>query len=122
MGISVEVNHSHLLWLRSARCLLGLCCLTCLRGLAALDIASMCVCLSLCLLQTLIEQQQSQLKQYEWAAGQCVSQLQQVRLQGQSLQAKIQESETTNQVWRPWPERGALTVLFGGIDLLRDVK
>ncbi|XP_023662239.2 myomegalin-like isoform X3 [Paramormyrops kingsleyae] len=47
--------------------------------------------------QTLIDQQQTQLNQYQRAASQCVDELQRVQLQGQSLQAKIQESEATNQ-------------------------
>ncbi|XP_071231789.1 myomegalin-like isoform X4 [Salvelinus alpinus] len=46
--------------------------------------------------QTLIEEQQSQLNQYECAAGQCVSELQKAQLQVQSLQAKSQESEANN--------------------------
>ncbi|XP_017277709.1 myomegalin isoform X3 [Kryptolebias marmoratus] len=46
--------------------------------------------------QTLVEEQQSQLNQYECAAGQCVSELQKAQLQVQSLQAKIQESEANN--------------------------
>lgn len=46
--------------------------------------------------QSLVEEQQSQLNQYECAAGQCVSELQKAQLQVQSLQAKIQESETNN--------------------------
>ncbi|KAM9428773.1 myomegalin-like isoform 11-T11 [Salvelinus alpinus] len=47
-------------------------------------------------MQTLIEEQQSQLNQYECAAGQCVSELQKAQLQVQSLQAKSQESEVNN--------------------------
>lgn len=50
------------------------------------------------LLQSLIEEQQSQLNQYESAAGQCVSELQKAQLQVQSLQNKIQESEGSNKV------------------------
>ncbi|XP_066514417.1 myomegalin-like isoform X1 [Hoplias malabaricus] len=46
--------------------------------------------------KSLIEEQQSQLSQYESAAGQCVSELQKAQLQVQSLQSKIQESETSN--------------------------
>ncbi|XP_008332096.1 myomegalin isoform X3 [Cynoglossus semilaevis] len=46
--------------------------------------------------QTLVEEQQSQLNQYECAAGQCVSELQKAQLQVQSLQAKIEESEANN--------------------------
>lgn len=49
-------------------------------------------------LQSLVEEQQSQLNQYECAAGQCVSELQKAQLQVQSLQAKIQESEANNMV------------------------
>ncbi|KAG7457198.1 hypothetical protein MATL_G00243970 [Megalops atlanticus] len=48
-------------------------------------------------MQNLIEEQQTQLNQYECAAGQCVSELQKAQLQVQSLQAKIHESETNNQ-------------------------
>uniref|UniRef100_A0A1A7YGJ6 Phosphodiesterase 4D interacting protein n=1 Tax=Iconisemion striatum TaxID=60296 RepID=A0A1A7YGJ6_9TELE len=47
-------------------------------------------------MQSLVEEQQSQLNQYECAAGQCVSELQKAQLQVQSLQAKIQESEANN--------------------------
>lgn len=50
------------------------------------------------LLQSLIEEQQSQLNQYESAAGQCVSELQKAQLQVRSLQTKIQQSETSNKV------------------------
>ncbi|XP_022535002.2 myomegalin isoform X3 [Astyanax mexicanus] len=46
--------------------------------------------------KSLIEEQQSQLNQYESAAGQCVNELQKAQLQVQSLQNKIQESETSN--------------------------
>ncbi|XP_034780691.2 myomegalin-like isoform X3 [Acipenser ruthenus] len=48
--------------------------------------------------QNLIEEQQSQLNQYECAAGQCVSELQKAQLQVQSLQTKIQETEATNKM------------------------
>lgn len=51
-----------------------------------------------CPFQSLVEEQQSQLNQYECAAGQCVSELQKAQLQVQSLQAKIQESEANNMV------------------------
>ncbi|XP_023191743.1 myomegalin-like isoform X9 [Xiphophorus maculatus] len=47
-------------------------------------------------MQSLVEEQQSQLNQYECAAGQCVSELQKAQLQVQSLQAKILESEANN--------------------------
>uniref|UniRef100_A0A8C7RT48 Centrosomin N-terminal motif 1 domain-containing protein n=1 Tax=Oncorhynchus mykiss TaxID=8022 RepID=A0A8C7RT48_ONCMY len=47
-------------------------------------------------MQTLIEEQHSQLNQYECAAGQCISELQKAQLQVQSLQTKIQESEANN--------------------------
>lgn len=50
------------------------------------------------LFQSLVEEQQSQLNQYECAAGQCVSELQKAQLQVQSLQAKVQESEANNMV------------------------
>ncbi|XP_027876207.1 myomegalin isoform X6 [Xiphophorus couchianus] len=46
--------------------------------------------------QSLVEEQQSQLNQYECAAGQCVSELQKAQLQVQSLQTKILESEANN--------------------------
>uniref|UniRef100_A0A8C4SL21 Phosphodiesterase 4D interacting protein n=1 Tax=Erpetoichthys calabaricus TaxID=27687 RepID=A0A8C4SL21_ERPCA len=46
--------------------------------------------------KNLIEEQQSQLNQYECAAGQCVSELQKAQLQVQSLQKKIQETEAAN--------------------------
>ncbi|XP_068427417.1 myomegalin-like isoform X2 [Clinocottus analis] len=46
--------------------------------------------------QSLVEEQQTQLNQYECAAGQCVSELQKAQLQVQSLQAKIHESEANN--------------------------
>ncbi|XP_051944199.1 myomegalin-like [Hippocampus zosterae] len=46
--------------------------------------------------QNLVEEQQSQLNQYECAAGQCVSELQKAQLQVQSLQAKIHESDSNN--------------------------
>ncbi|XP_066547810.1 myomegalin isoform X5 [Amia ocellicauda] len=46
--------------------------------------------------QNLIEEQQSQLNQYECAAGQCVSELQKAQLQVQALQTKIHETENTN--------------------------
>ncbi|XP_026230057.1 myomegalin-like isoform X3 [Anabas testudineus] len=46
--------------------------------------------------QSLVEEQQSQLNQYECAAGQCVSELQKAQLQVQSLQAKMHESEANN--------------------------
>lgn len=48
--------------------------------------------------QSLVEEQQSQLNQYECAASQCVSELQKAQLQVQSLQAKIHESEANNMV------------------------
>ncbi|XP_073667496.1 myomegalin isoform X9 [Paramisgurnus dabryanus] len=53
-------------------------------------------CRPLGLQKSLIEEQQSQLVQYENAAGQCVSELQKAQQQVQSLQAKIRESETNN--------------------------
>ncbi|XP_058887729.1 myomegalin isoform X8 [Acipenser ruthenus] len=49
-------------------------------------------------MQNLIEEQQSQLNQYECAAGQCVSELQKAQLQVQSLQTKIQETEAANEM------------------------
>uniref|UniRef100_A0A3B3RRY6 Myomegalin-like n=1 Tax=Paramormyrops kingsleyae TaxID=1676925 RepID=A0A3B3RRY6_9TELE len=47
-------------------------------------------------MQSLIEEQQTQLNQYECAAGQCVSELQKAQLQVQSLQARIHKSEVGN--------------------------
>ncbi|XP_029310085.1 myomegalin isoform X3 [Cottoperca gobio] len=47
-------------------------------------------------MQSLVEEQQCQLNQYECAARQCVSELQKAQLQVQSLQAKIHESEANN--------------------------
>ncbi|KAL1281170.1 hypothetical protein QQF64_015770 [Cirrhinus molitorella] len=47
-------------------------------------------------MQSLMEEQQSQLHQYEHAAGQCVNELQQAQLQVESLQNNIHESETSN--------------------------
>uniref|UniRef100_W5M1I5 Phosphodiesterase 4D interacting protein n=1 Tax=Lepisosteus oculatus TaxID=7918 RepID=W5M1I5_LEPOC len=47
-------------------------------------------------MQNLIEEQQSQLNQYECAAGQCVTELQKAQLQVQSLQIKIHDTEATN--------------------------
>ncbi|XP_075954462.1 myomegalin-like [Anarhichas minor] len=46
--------------------------------------------------QSLVEEQQNQLNQYECAAGQCVSELQKAQLQVHSLQAKIHKSEANN--------------------------
>ncbi|KAM8839150.1 myomegalin-like isoform 2-T2 [Synchiropus picturatus] len=46
--------------------------------------------------KNLVEEQQSQLNQYECAAGQCVNELQKAQLQVQTLQAKIHESEANN--------------------------
>lgn len=51
-----------------------------------------------CVFQSLMEEQQSQLNQYECAAGQCVGELQKAQLQVQSLQMKIHESEDANKV------------------------
>ncbi|XP_066532562.1 myomegalin isoform X2 [Hoplias malabaricus] len=53
-------------------------------------------CRPLGLQKKLIGEQQSQLVQYENAAGQCVSELQKAQLQVQSLQTKIRESEISN--------------------------
>ncbi|XP_037131629.1 myomegalin isoform X7 [Syngnathus acus] len=46
--------------------------------------------------QNLVEEQQSQLNQYECAAGQCVSELQKAQMQVESLQARIHESDSNN--------------------------
>ncbi|TSQ01593.1 Myomegalin [Bagarius yarrelli] len=54
-------------------------------------------CLKKVTKKSLIEEQQSQLNQYESAAGQCVSELQKAQQQVQSLQNKIQDSESSNQ-------------------------
>lgn len=61
----------------------------------------------------MVEEQQSQLNQYECAAGQCVSELQKAQLQVQSLQAKIHESEANNMVW---PTRVLFTVWMCSIN------
>ncbi|KAK9980384.1 hypothetical protein ABG768_013749, partial [Culter alburnus] len=47
-------------------------------------------------MQSLMEEQQSQLHQYERAAGQCVAELQKAQLQVESLQSQIHQSETSN--------------------------
>lgn len=57
------------------------------------------------LFQNLVEEQQSQLNQYECAAGQCVSELQKAQLHVQSLQVKINESEAKNMVRHIEPPR-----------------
>ena len=49
-------------------------------------------------MQSLVEEQQSQLNQYECAAGQCVSELQKAQLQVHSLQAKMHEGDANNTV------------------------
>lgn len=49
-------------------------------------------------LQSLMEEQQSQLHQYERAAEQCVGELQKAQLQVESLQSQIHQSETSNKV------------------------
>lgn len=71
-----------------------------LRTSVSVKLVGMCGVMGVCfsLLQSLIEEQQSQLNQYESAAGQCVSELQKAQLQVQSLQSNIQESETSNKV------------------------
>ncbi|XP_067218169.1 myomegalin-like isoform X2 [Chanodichthys erythropterus] len=46
--------------------------------------------------KSLMEEQQSQLHQYERAAGQCVAELQKAQLQVESLQSQIHQSETSN--------------------------
>ncbi|XP_071005980.1 myomegalin-like isoform X5 [Oncorhynchus clarkii lewisi] len=48
-------------------------------------------------MQRLLDEQQGQLRQYETAASQCVTELQKAQLQVHSLQAKIRESEAGNQ-------------------------
>lgn len=45
-----------------------------------------------------MEEQQSQLNQYECAAGQCVNELQKAQLQVHSLEMKIHNSEDANKV------------------------
>ncbi|XP_051554536.1 myomegalin-like isoform X2 [Myxocyprinus asiaticus] len=47
--------------------------------------------------KSLVEEQQSQMQQYECAAAQCVSELQKAQLQVQTLQNKIHKSEASNQ-------------------------
>ncbi|XP_051984520.1 myomegalin-like [Xyrauchen texanus] len=54
-------------------------------------------CMCVCVFQSLVEEQQSQLQQYECAAAQCVSELQKAQLQVQTLQNKIHKSEASNQ-------------------------
>lgn len=51
-----------------------------------------------CVWQRLIEEQQTQLGDYERAAGQCVCELQKAQAQVHSLQANIRESEANNKV------------------------
>ncbi|XP_072367293.1 myomegalin isoform X6 [Scyliorhinus torazame] len=48
--------------------------------------------------QTLIEEQQQQLNQYESAAGQCVTELQKAQVQVHGLQGRIQETESANKM------------------------
>nr|XP_046209308.1 myomegalin-like isoform X4 [Oncorhynchus gorbuscha] len=48
-------------------------------------------------MQKLLDEQQGQLRQYETAASQCVTELQKAQLQVHSLQDKIRESEDRNQ-------------------------
>lgn len=75
------------------------------RTAVLVKVVGMCGVMGVCfsLLQSLIEEQQSQLNQYESAAGQCVSELQKAQLQVQSLQSKIQDSETSNKVLNSVP-------------------
>ncbi|CDQ62856.1 unnamed protein product [Oncorhynchus mykiss] len=54
-------------------------------------------CGPFCFQQRLLDEQQGQLRQYETAASQCVTELQKAQLQVHSLQAKIRESEAGNQ-------------------------
>ncbi|XP_052336100.1 myomegalin-like isoform X5 [Oncorhynchus keta] len=54
-------------------------------------------CGPFCFQQKLLDEQQGQLRQYETAASQCVTELQKAQLQVHSLQAKIRESEDRNQ-------------------------
>nr|XP_029542650.1 myomegalin-like isoform X4 [Oncorhynchus nerka] len=54
-------------------------------------------CGPFCFQQRLLDEQQGQLRQYETAASQCVTELQKAQLQVHSLQAKIRESEDRNQ-------------------------
>lgn len=56
-----------------------------------------------CVCQRLIDEQQVQLSQYDSAAGQCVGELQKARDQVRSLQTKIRDGETRNQVQTPKP-------------------
>ncbi|XP_038650478.1 myomegalin isoform X8 [Scyliorhinus canicula] len=48
--------------------------------------------------QTLIEEQQQQLNQYESAAGQCVTELQKAQVQVHGLQGRIQETDSANKM------------------------
>ncbi|XP_042177540.1 myomegalin isoform X4 [Oncorhynchus tshawytscha] len=54
-------------------------------------------CGPFCFQQRLLDEQHGQLRQYETAASQCVTELQKAQLQVHSLQAKIRESEARNQ-------------------------
>ncbi|XP_055779300.1 myomegalin-like isoform X2 [Salvelinus fontinalis] len=54
-------------------------------------------CGPFCFQQRLLDEQQGQLRQYETAASECVTELQTAQLQVHSLQAKIRESEARNQ-------------------------
>ncbi|XP_014024223.2 myomegalin isoform X3 [Salmo salar] len=54
-------------------------------------------CGPFCFQQRLLDEQQGQLRQYETAESQCVTELQKAQLQVHSLQAKIRESEARNQ-------------------------
>ncbi|XP_038650485.1 myomegalin isoform X14 [Scyliorhinus canicula] len=49
-------------------------------------------------MQTLIEEQQQQLNQYESAAGQCVTELQKAQVQVHGLQGRIQETDSANKM------------------------
>ncbi|XP_071260742.1 myomegalin-like isoform X2 [Salvelinus alpinus] len=54
-------------------------------------------CGPFCFQQRLLDEQQGQLRQYETATSQCVTELQTAQLQVHSLQSKIRESEARNQ-------------------------
>lgn len=74
-----------------------------------------CFLLFLFFFQRLIDKQQGQLSYYESAAGQCVGELQKAQDQVRSLQAKIRESETRNQVQRHQSPKLQLHLLFAFI-------
>uniref|UniRef100_A0A3Q3AD35 Myomegalin-like n=1 Tax=Kryptolebias marmoratus TaxID=37003 RepID=A0A3Q3AD35_KRYMA len=67
-------------------------------------------------LQVLMDEQQGRLGRYERAAGQCVGELQKAQNRVCSLQAKIRESETRNQLYRVIEEQNKM------LSSLRDLQ